>query len=168
VIAILVMYARRGHTSGNKNQAYERPPPKIAEAVGHVEADLGSISSAGRALESHLVDTNDMADMEGGAMLAGARTGAKQMVGSLRMLQADLSRAPPTYQTALGLYQQLSGSDARLLGASGYLDEAAADMKKDGRHPYVQQGGHKVSQLAASMRNLLRSTHYLGSALNLE
>ncbi|GFR89075.1 hypothetical protein ElyMa_002534100 [Elysia marginata] len=118
---------------------------------------------------------------------AGARRGMSEIVGTIKRLKATLNTMPLTYQNVLGLYRGLRDSDKAFWEAANIFDtvgsrmhslilaDAAPTHSKNVDQVYTQalrqeldSAAAQLHQMSTSFYSLVRSIHFLGSALQLE
>jgi hypothetical protein len=197
VLIVAVSVHRRYSKSGGKSSFMpgDAATPKLREAVALLSGDLNCISRVADSVNGRgkkIEATFGSIDMgpafnEARLSLTGARQGMGEIVHSVKRLKSTVNTMTPTYQNVLGLYRGLRDSDKALWEAAKALDLAGDRMQdlvsSTGGSPdhtntgqpatYVlhQELGSAASQLrqmSSCFYSLVRSVHYLGSALQLE
>lgn len=166
--------------------------PKLREAVALLSGDLScicrtfdSVQDRARQIESAYgaVDMGP-AFNEARLSLTAARRGMDEIASGAKRLRARVGAMAPTYQNVLGLYQGLRDSDKGFWAAAQALDAAGERMQNlvsstddhtNTAQPHVLElktdlgsAATQLRQVSTCLYSLVRTVHYLGSALQLE
>lgn len=195
VVLIVAVRAHRHYSKSGGQSAFmpgDAATPQLREALALLSGDLNSISRVadsvngrGKKIEEIFGSLNmGPAFNEARLSLTGARQGMGEIVHSVKRLKSTVNSMTPTYQNVLGLYRGLRDSDKALWKAAKALDLAGVrlldlvsstdDLSNTGQpttYMLRQELGSAASQLrqmSSCFYSLVRSVHYLGSALQLE
>lgn len=143
----------------------------VRSAVARLEKDLVKISRAADSIKTY--EYYESAT-KGGLILAKARQSMAEIINSVKRLQDVAKNKPYTYQSAVRLYQGLSDSDKALLVsaqslslAGKYIENIALGADDEERNN-LKDAAAGLHQMSSGFYDLIRSVHYLGSALLLE
>lgn len=193
IVLIIAVIVHHYSKSGGKSSFMpgDAATPKLREAVAMLSGDLKCISRAadlvhdrGEKIETAFGSTDTgPAFNEARFSLAGARQGMDEIVHSVKRLETTVTTMTPAYQNVLGLYRGLRDSDRALWDAAKALDLAgdrmralvsSADDHTDSvlpglaLHQELGTAATQLRQMSSCFYSLVRSVHYLGSALQLE
>ena len=195
IVVIIGFLVHRYYVGGDNKGSFmpgDPATPKLRDAVVLIGGDLScisrvadSVNGRGQKIENNYgsVDMGS-AYNEARLSLTGTRQGMAEIVNSVKRLRSTVKNMTPTYQNVLGLYRGLRDSDQALWEAAKALDLAGERMQNlvssTDDHVHTAQlhiyqlkqelgtAATQLRQMSSCFYGLVRSIHYLGSALQLE
>ncbi len=183
IIAVAAWLLRR-RGGGGSFMPGDPAPRKLQSAVYMIGGDLDCIARLTDAIEERGggMETQQApggAAAEAAQCLAGARQAITEIRFSVKRLRLTVGTMTPTYLNVLGLYRGLRDCDAAFGDAATDLEAAGQRMAalSAGAAPAalapparqeLRAAGARLHQLSTCLRNLGRTVHHLGAALDLE